>query len=413
MVILFATLSSVMGHRLATEYGSAQQAISSETDGAGSLYTFSGYKEAYARSYEDDSKEHVMRKQIFDRRVAQIRMHNSQPHSWKLGINHLTDRTDEELRAYRGYKRSFPSSSQESLLATENFGSSCLAQQQACDGSKPGCCTGLVCGSKGLCEESPSELPKHIDWTPKIPTSTLILDQGACGSCWAIAATAAIQMQAVLNSNLTFQKVLSPQGMLGCTPNPNECGGKGGCEGATPELGYDWAKKNGLHLIDRQSYKAQSGCAKSFLEAKPIVKIGGYVRLPENKATNLMTALVTSGPVAVAVAAHDWSMYSSGVFDGCQNWIIDHAVLLVGYGKGEAKAYWKIRNSWGTEWGEGGFIRLVRHAPHGKEPCGWDTDPQKGVGCKGGPSKLWVCGACGVLSDSAYPVGSTVQIGPL
>lgn len=398
----------------AAAHGSTRQAAiaSFRTDSASATYTFEEYKTAFARTYAADSEEYSMRKRLFDERAAHVSSHNSQPHSWKLGINHLTDRTDEELRWLFGYKRQLAASRQESLLA-KSSGSSCASQQQACDGSKPGCCKDLVCGAQGRCEE-PKSLPKHIDWTPMLPGSTSLLDQGGCGSCWAIAATAAIQMQAALNSNGTFAKMLSPQGMLGCTPNPKKCGGTGGCDGATPELGFTWAKKYGIQYLKKQGYTAQNGCPKEFLEAVPIVRIAGYVRLPENKGKHLMKSLVTVGPVSIAAAAQEWMPYQSGVFDGCDgNTVVNHAVVLFGYGQEEEKLYWKIRNSWGESWGENGFIRLRRHGPEGKEPCGWDTKPEVGVGCEGGPKKLWVCGECGVLSDSAYPVGAQVDIGPL
>ncbi len=59
-------------------------------------------------------------------------------------------------------------------------------------------------------------------------------------------------------------------------------------------------------------------------------------------------------PVTVGVDATKWSHYASGVFDTCGK-NIDHAVLLVGVVNGA----WKIKNSWGTSWGEKGFIRLA------------------------------------------------------
>merc|ERR1719203_342887 len=80
--------------------------------------------------------------------------------------------------------------------------------------------------------------------------------------------------------------------------------------------------------------------------------------------------------------------------------VINHAVVLVGYGKD----YWHIQNSWGDRWGEGGFVRLHRHSNSEEDQyCGWDMDPASGTGCKGGPSKVWVCGSCGILYDSVVP----------
>lgn len=60
--------------------------------------------------------------------------------------------------------------------------------------------------------------------------------------------------------------------------------------------------------------------------------------------------------------------------------------------------------SWGTAFGEDGYIRLRRHT--GTAPCGIDTDPSGGVGCKHGPKTTTVCGACGILADVSYPTGA-------
>ncbi len=76
-----------------------------------------------------------------------------------------------------------------------------------------------------------------------------------------------------------------------------------------------------------------------------------------------MTALATTGPLAVNVDASSWSGYESGVFDGCnqQNPDIDHVVQLVGYGTDPSQGdYWLVRNSWSPAWGEAGYIRLAR-----------------------------------------------------
>ena len=76
-----------------------------------------------------------------------------------------------------------------------------------------------------------------------------------------------------------------------------------------------------------------------------------------------MEALVYNGPIAVSVDATNFHSYASGVFTGCDtaNPEINHAVTLVGYGSDpEEGPYWTIRNSWGSYWGENGFIRIQR-----------------------------------------------------
>lgn len=376
-------------------------------------HAFTHYKAKYNLKYAHGSEEHNMRERLFRTRVAEIEAHNTHPvpRSWQKGVNRFTDRMDDELLQFRGYRRhrkhggASSEKKQPSLLSSQ----ACATSEQTCGkGGDAGCCDGLVCGARGKCQHK-KKLPKKIDWSKQLSLSTNIVDQGACGSCWAIAAQGAIELQASLLSNKSLS--LSAQGMLGCTPNPHECGGTGGCDGATPELAFDWARDHGVALTQHEPYKAKTFCPES---SSPAVKISGYVRIPENKAHKVLEALVMAGPLAVAADATGWHSYASGVFDDCPaSPVVDHAVLLMGYGKANkahgGKLYWKIRNSWGSDYGEDGFIRVRRHAPHGKEPCGWDYDPQKGVGCKGGPSKLWVCGECGLISDVAYPVGTSVH----
>jgi len=375
-----------------------------------SAHAFNHYKAQFGRSYE--AQEHEMREQIFHKRLAEIQAHNNLRRSWRAGINHLTDRTDLELLQMRGYRRHGKRTS--TLLKGKPEVSSfaenkaCVTTSQKCHSLAGGrsCCNGLVCGAHGFCEQA-RKLPKEIDWTGSLAVGRQIANQGACGSCWAIAAQGTVELQASLLANKSVS--LSAQGMLGCTPNPHECGGTGGCDGATPELAFEWATGHGIVPVSEVPYTAETKCPKH--STNPVVKIQGFFRVKENQAKHVLQSLVTVGPLAVAVDASHWSSYMSGIFDNCQkNAVVDHAVVLMGYGtdKTLGEAFWKIRNSWGEEFGEAGFIRLRRHAPNGEEPCGWDFEPEKGVGCKGGPKKLWVCGECGVLSDVVYPVGTEV-----
>jgi len=81
---------------------------------------------------------------------------------------------------------------------------------------------------------------------------------------------------------------------------------------------------------------------------------------------------------------------------------IDHAVQLVGYGTDASGGdYWLVRNSWNAGWGESGYIRIARPST---PPCGVDPTPGDGTACKPYPPNITVCGMCGILSDSAYPI---------
>jgi len=140
----------------------------------------------------------------------------------------------------------------------------------------------------------------------------------------------------------------------------------------------------------------------------PQVGITGYETLPFNDADALADAVANIGPVSVSVDASRWFGYDGGIFDGCNksNPDINHAVQLAGFGEENGTKYWLVRNSWGTGWGEDGYIRLRRYDT---EPCGTDVTPKDGNGCDGGASSVRVCGECGILSDSSYPTGAFVK----
>jgi cathepsin L len=256
-----------------------------------------------------------------------------------------------------------------------------------------------------------------MDWRDRLNTSgSFVHDQGSCGSCWAVAAVGALEMHAEALHGRTAR--LSFEELVDCVPNPERCGGDGGCRGATAELALQYVQEHGLATKDGYQGGYQSGgdgtCQASQTDGQTRAGSTGFEQLPVNELEPLLDAVATTGPVVVSVDASGWASYSSGVYDGCpQNATINHAVLLVGYGTDNETGtdYWLIRNSWGDLWGEAGHIRLKRHQSDKGDAgyCGVDTAPLEGVGCQGGPPELPVCGMCGVLSDSSYPTGVHVS----
>jgi len=235
---------------------------------------------------------------------------------------------------------------------------------------------------------------------------TPVKDQGQCGSCWTFATAETIESHwAIAMGQLP---ILSEQQILDCTPNPNQCGGNGGCGGGTAEIAMQQiAAMGGLSSEWTYSYASYWGTAQTCkfgTQTPPAAKISNYVRIPSNKYDPLMQAVATVGPIAISVDASSWATYEGGVYNGCNqtNPDLDHAVQLVGYGTDQvAGDYWLVRNSWSPTWGEEGYIRLKRTSTI---QCGVDIHPLDGSGCKNGPPTVVVCGTCGILYDNSYPV---------
>lgn len=131
-----------------------------------------------------------------------------------------------------------------------------------------------------------------------------------------------------------------------------DCSGKYGnqaCNGGLMTNSFKFVKDNGIGEETSYPYTAVQGTCKM---ATGFFKISGYTEI--TNCNDLANALV-SRVVSVAVDATNWSRYSSGVFNNCST-RLNHGVTLVGM----SDASWSIKNSWGTGWGEKGFIRLDR-----------------------------------------------------
>lgn len=366
--------------------------------------SFEEYVRTFKRGYDPSSSEYAMRRDLFEQRAEAVRSHNAKPvRRWTAGLNELTDRTDEELRQLRGWRR------------TKRHGGSA------------GDVRAHLLEEKAVRAGAPNET---IDWSGLVTTSAnSIMDQGACGSCWAVASST--MLQAHYEIHMKGSKTFATQELVNCVSNPDHCGGDGGCKGATVELAMDYVEKHGLQDEAQLPYEGQDGqCpnADKVAGLADMQKLGGggkgggasfgfrgWTKLPENKALPLMQALM-DGPVGISVGASSWSNYESGVFDGCdKDVVIDHAVLLIGYGGSAGpkswlstqanSKWWTIQNSWGNLWGEAGHIRMLRQETPDLEDehCGVDSDPKLGTACMPYPETTPVCGMCGILYDSVVP----------
>lgn len=217
------------------------------------------------------------------------------------------------------------------------------------------------------------QAPTSVDWRVK-GAVTPVKDQGQCGSCWAFSAIAAtegywFQAKGTLVS-------LSEQQLVDCSTSF----GNHGCNGGLMDYAFKYIKQSGIQSEAAYPYTAMDGRCKG--TGTPAATLGGYVDIAHSEA-----ALATASAarvVSVAVDANNWSSYSRGVYSsnkcGSQ---LDHGVTLVGYGSvsngNDMNHFWIVKNSWGTRWGENGYIRLEKDI-----------------------SKTTV-GTCGIATAASYP----------
>jgi len=338
------------------------------------LYSFEHFKAEFNRVYKDEAEE-AMRRKLFEGSLAKVHKHNHKTQTWKLGINKFSDMTAAEKKTFSGVHGGL------------------LAKQKASKRAYP-----FTLNREFNISDAP-----NVDWRTK-GVITPVKDQGGCGSCWTFSTAETIESYYALQTNNLV--VLSEQQILDCTPNPNDCGGTGGCGGGTVELAAARIMVMG-GLTQEKDYPYVSGGGANYpcqmSKFKPAVRINNYYDLPSNQLDPVIQHVATQGPLSISVDASSWFDYESGVFDGCNNQSpdIDHAVQLVGYGTDTSSGtdYWLVRNSWGKGYGESGYIRLKRYAT---PPCGIDTTPGDGDGCNGGPTQVTVCGNCGILYDTTY-----------
>jgi C1A family cysteine protease len=213
------------------------------------------------------------------------------------------------------------------------------------------------------------ELPDSVDWRTK-GAVTHVKDQGQCGSCWSFSATGVIEGTYFIHNGKLLS--LSEQQIVDCAHSAGH-----GCQGGWPYLAVTYAAQNGLESESDYPYTARDGSCK-YNSGKAIKVTSGYKFITTKSSDLLKTALVNS-PVSVLVQADQSSFqhYKSGVLaTGCGA-AINHAVLAVGYKKIGALEAFIVKNSWGTGWGDNGYIHLstVQQINNGQGICGVLVQP--------------------------------------
>ncbi|XP_065368699.1 procathepsin L-like [Calliphora vicina] len=194
--------------------------------------------------------------------------------------------------------------------------------------------------------------PTSIDWRDQGAIGP-VQDQKACGSCWAFSTTGALEAHYFLKYNESI--TLSEQNLIDCSTENS------GCQGGWMLSAYDYVRLNGgINPESKYPYEAVDGPCR-FQSDYIAATCEGYNKIRENDEQHLLEAVASVGPIAVAIAVNS-NFMNYYIYDDpdCTDHV-NHAVLVVGYGTENDQDYWLVRNSWSSEWGEGGYIKMTRN----------------------------------------------------
>ena len=250
--------------------------------------------------------ENIYRERIFHENLAKIEAHNSQnSNTYEMGLNQFSAMTHEEFA--------------ETYLNL------------------------IVDPEASLRDSVDDAIIGDVDWV-SAGAVTDVKNQGQCGSCWAFSATGGLEGLSKLKGAL---QSFSEQDLVDCA---GIIYGNQACNGGLMDGAFRYVKAKGISHDAEYPYVAKKETCKKTV--KRDFKIKGHTDV---KNCNDLANALNGRPVSVAVDATNWSPYKTGIFNNCAT-ALNHGVLLVGVSDNS----WVVKNSWGTSWGEKGFVRLAR-----------------------------------------------------
>jgi len=199
-----------------------------------------------------------------------------------------------------------------------------------------------------------------VDWTGVYTTP--VKNQGYCGSCWAFSATEQIESDSMRTLGTSY--ILSPEQITQCATKAY------GCNGGWTEVAYGYVKSAG-GIVTEENYPYTSYLGKTGTcqvnTANAVITVSGYTTI--SGESNMAAYVQSTGPLSVCLDASSWNSYTGGIMSVCGQQV-DHCVQAVGV-DASTGGYWKVRNSWGPDWGESGYIRLA----YGQNTCNISNDP--------------------------------------
>ncbi|KAJ0182132.1 hypothetical protein K1T71_002854 [Dendrolimus kikuchii] len=288
------------------------------------IYHFDTFKNKHGKIYPDVEEE-TKRLEIFKGNLQRINYLNDLENDTVHGLTMFVDLTDEEFTSIHA----------------------CFVNPL----------------DSGSCEEvtdvQDSGAPEEFDWRD-YNAVTEVKNQGHCGSCWAFGSTGALEgAYALKYKELT---AFSEKQLMDCDKDANGCDGGNMADafsylmsagGAMTEQDYPYQPAVGSCKFDAGKVKARVTQCYTF-----------NLQGDEEKLKQLLHA---RGPITIGVNSVPMRTYDgTSVLKICDPYMINHSVLLVGYGTDNGTPYWLIKNSWGLNYGIGGYIKILR----GNNVCG-------------------------------------------
>jgi len=244
----------------------------------------------------------------------------------------------------------------------------------------------------------PDNFDSRQNW-PSCPSIQEVRDQSDCGSCWAFGAVEAATDRICIGTNATKQAHLSAEDLTGCC---SACGY--GCDGGDPGSAWNFLSTTGI--VTGGNYGDNTWCSMYSLPwcDHHLQKPGKYQPCPSQEyptpacpsacdanstyptaygadkhvfasaysvpadPVQIQQEIMTNGPVEVAFTVYaDFETYTGGIYHHVTgDELGGHAVKMLGWGVENGTPYWIVANSWNSDWGEGGFFRILR----GSDECG-------------------------------------------
>ncbi|CAI9599553.1 unnamed protein product [Staurois parvus] len=291
------------------------------------------WKRTYQKQYNGQFDE-LTRRLIWEKNYKLIAAHNEEHlqglHTYDLAMNRLGDMTsDEVVKTMTGLK--VPAKNRPRNVTADD-------------------------------DEELVPLPASVDYRKK-GYVTPVRNQGSCGSCWAFSSVGALEGQ--LKKTTGKLVVLSPQNLVDCVKKNDGCGG------GYMTNAFEYVRDNkGIDSETAYPYVGEDQTC-NYTTAGKAAKCKSYKEVLEGSEKALKKAVGTVGPISVGIDASlsTFQFYNKGIYydPECNAEAINHAVLAVGYGVQKKSKYWIVKNSWGEDWGDKGYILMAKDK---KNACG-------------------------------------------